>query len=110
MRRRAAPAGAPRTFTVPLASGWRPRKTFNNVDLPAPLGPRIAENVPGPLARSTLLHSRRSPNLTEAPRVWMTSAEVDASKPASRRVCFIGRSLPRAGQLRAFGAEPPARP
>ena len=78
--------------------------TFNNVDLPAPFGPRIAENVPGPMARSTPLHSRRSPNRTEAPRVWMTSAEVDASKLASRRVCFIGRS-PRAGRLRALGAE-----
>ena len=82
-----------------------PRTTFNSVDLPTPLGPRTATNVPGPMARSTPLHSRRSPNRTEAPRVWMTSAEVDASKLASRRVCFIGRS-PRAGRLRALGAEP----
>src|SRR5664280_2054203 len=53
---------------VPAESGTSPSTALIKVDLPTPLGPSTATNCPEQMARSTPLHSVRSPMRTLAAR------------------------------------------
>src|SRR5450631_4072150 len=61
-----SPGGRPRTSTRPSARGRTPRTALMSVDLPDPLGPRTATNVPGSMARSTWDQMSRPPSRTVA--------------------------------------------
>jgi hypothetical protein len=45
--------GRPPTRTVPALGRSRPATMVNVVDLPHPVGPTTAQNLPGPITRST---------------------------------------------------------
>jgi|ERR1039457_1689351 hypothetical protein len=75
MRSLLLPAGPPNTATEPAARSLRPSSTFSSVDLPAPLGPRIATNSPSPTSRSTSLQIVRPPSAT-APLTISTAATI----------------------------------
>src|SRR5665213_4566161 len=61
-----SPGDRPRTSSRPAARGRTPRTALISVDLPDPLGPRTATNVPGPMTRSTWDQMSRPPSRTAA--------------------------------------------
>src|SRR5947207_13366078 len=65
-------AGRPDTEIVPAESGNSPRIALSRVDLPAPLGPRMARNSPGCTESCTSCQMVRPPRATAASSTWMT--------------------------------------
>src|SRR5260370_30536963 len=65
-------AGRPGTEIVPAESGISPRIALIRVDLPAPLGPRIARNSPGWTENRTSCQMVRPPRETAASSTRMT--------------------------------------
>src|ERR1700680_4781660 len=65
-------AGWPSMEIVPRDSGIRPRIALSRVDLPAPLGPRMARNSPGWTDSCTSFQMVRLPRATAAFSTWMT--------------------------------------
>src|SRR5204862_3040524 len=65
-------AGWPSTEIVPQESGISPRIALSRVDLPAPLGPRMARNSPGWTESCTSCQMVRPPRAMAASSTWMT--------------------------------------
>src|ERR1700685_266693 len=85
MRSLLLPAGPPNTATEPAARSCRPSSTFSSVDLPAPLGPRIATNSPSPTSRSTSLQIVRPPSRTAPPTISTAAAIALAPRGLAQR-------------------------
>src|SRR5437764_12410942 len=71
----------PSSTIEPLASGTKPEMAFNNVVLPAPLGPMIPTTSPGATRTSTASTATTPPNRTDTPWTSTTSA-IDRARNA----------------------------